>query len=406
MTIKQKELRTLSFETRDLSFDDKSLKVSGYVNRAGSYSQVMSADGAPFRETILPQAFVEAVKTKDPIDFYAEHDAQKLLATTVNHSLTLRADDDGLYMEAQILDTNDGRDTYELIKSGVITSMSFGFIVLDDEWDRSGGRFDDGIPLRTVKEISLKEVSAVRFPAYLSSSIEARGLKELKELEHRGINSVSEVVNIKEGNNLELRDVETKDLFAELERRAKLPANEVIVKPKKRGKLPANEVIVKPKKRDDEPSDDDLTDDGQVESEDAQAPSQTIDIDELTDRIVASILEGIKTSLAKRDGEGDVPEPDGSDMPDDDTETDSMKSDKRAKLPANEVIVKPKKRDDKPDNGENTGESDGKPNDKSKTDSKGNNEDGSEDDTRACKNAEKRSMEARELLKEINDLEV
>ena len=85
-------------------------------------------------------------------------------------------------------------------------------------------------------------------------------VQELKELEHRGINSVSEVVNIKEGNNLELRDVETKDLFAELERRAKLPANEVIVKPKKRGKLPANEVIVKPKKRDDKPSDDDLTD--------------------------------------------------------------------------------------------------------------------------------------------------
>jgi phage prohead protease, HK97 family len=130
MTIKQKELRTLSFETRDLSFDDKSLKVSGYVNKAGSYSQVMSADGMPFRETILPQAFVEAVATEDPIDFYAEHDDQKLLATTVNHSLTLRADDNGLYMEAQILDTNDGRDTYELIKSGVITSMSFGFIVL------------------------------------------------------------------------------------------------------------------------------------------------------------------------------------------------------------------------------------------------------------------------------------
>lgn len=390
MTIKQKELRTLSFETRDLSFDDKSLKVSGYVNRAGSYSQVMSADGAPFRETILPQAFVEAVKTKDPIDFYAEHDAQKLLATTVNHSLTLRADDDGLYMEAQILDTNDGRDTYELIKSGVITSMSFGFIVLDDEWDRSGGRFDDGIPLRTVREIILKEVSAVRFPAYLSSSIEARGLEELKELEHRGINSVSEVVNIKEGNNLELRDVETKDLFAELERRAKLPANEV---------------IVKPAKRDDEPTDDDT----QMASGTAQMttfPAKPIDVDALAKQIVASVLDGIQTALAERDGEDDVPEPDGSDMPDDNAETNSMKSDKRAKLPANEVIVKPKKRDDKPDDSENTGESDGKPNDKSKTDSKGNNEDGSEDDTRACKNAEKRSMEARELLKEINDLEV
>ena len=375
MTIKQKELRTLSFETRDLSFDDKSLKVSGYVNKAGSYSQVMSADGTPFRETILPQAFIEAVATEDPIDFYAEHDDQKLLATTVNHSLTLRADDDGLYMEAQILDTNDGRDTYELIKSGVITSMSFGFIVLDDDWDMTGGRFDDGVPLRTVKEIILKEVSAVRFPAYLSSSIEARGIQELKKLEHRGINSVSEVVNIKEGNGLELRDVETKELFAELERRAKLPANEV---------------IVKPSKRDDEPDD---TDETQVASGTAQttalSPVKQIDVDELSKQIVASVLAGIQTSLAQRDGEEDVPEPDGSDMAtdDDDTQTDSMKPAKGAKPD--------EKRDDESDN---TGDTSDDSDDETEADSK--------TSKKASKSAEKRSMEARELLKQINDLEV
>jgi len=385
MTIKQKELRTLSFETRDLSFDDKSLKVSGYVNKAGSYSQVMSADGTPFRETILPQAFVEAVATEDPIDFYAEHDDQKLLATTVNHSLTLRADDEGLYMEAQILDTNDGRDTYELIKSGVITSMSFGFIVLDDDWDMTGGRFDDGVPLRTVKEIILKEVSAVRFPAYLSSSIEARGIQELKSLEHRGINSVSEVVNIKEGNELELRDVETKELFTELERRAKLPANEVIVKPAKA-------------KRDGEPDNGDKTQmaSGTAKTT-ASSPAKQIDVDELSKQIVASVLAGIQTALGKRDGEGDVPEPDGSDTATDDgTQTDSMKPDKRAKLPANEVIVKPAKakRDGEPDNGDDTGEPDDNPD----TDSK--------NGEKKSKSSEKRSMEARELLKQINDLEV
>lgn len=380
MTIKQKELRTLSFETRDLSFDDKSLKVSGYVNKAGSYSQVMSADGMPFRETILPQAFVEAVATEDPIDFYAEHDDQKLLATTVNHSLTLRADDNGLYMEAQILDTNDGRDTYELIKSGVITSMSFGFIVLDDDWDMTGGRFDDGVPLRTVKEIVLKEVSAVRFPAYLSSSIEARGIQELKQLEHRGINSVSEVVNIvKEGNELELRDVETKELFSELERRAKLPANEV---------------IVKPAKRDDEP--DDSGDGKQAEPDTTQttalAPAQQIDVDELSKQIVTSVLAGIQTALAQRDGEGDVPEPDGSDMAtDDDTQTDSMKSGNCAKSG--------EKRDDE------SGESDDGSNDETEADSKAGKKD-SNTSKKDSKSAEKRSMEARELLKQINDLEV
>lgn len=378
MTIKQKELRTLSFETRDLSFDDKSLKVSGYVNKAGSYSQVMSADGTPFRETILPQAFIEAVATENPIDFYAEHNDQKLLATTVNHSLTLRADDDGLYMEAQILDTNDGRDTYELIKSGVITSMSFGFIVLNDDWDMTGGRFDDGVPLRTVKEIILKEVSAVRFPAYLSSSIEARGIQELKSLEHRGINSVSEVVNIKEGNELELRDVETKELFAELERRAKLPTNEVIVKPAKA-------------KRDDGLED---GSEGQTEPDTTQttalAPVQQIDVDELSKQIVTSILAGIQESLANRDG--DVPEPDGSDAAtDDDIQTDSMKSGNGAKSG--------EKRDD------GSGEPDDSSSDETEADSNTGKKD-SNTSKKDSKSAEKRSMEARELLKQINDLEV
>ena len=224
----------------------------------------------------------------------------------------------------------------------------------------------------------MKEVSAVRFPAYLSSSIEARGIQELKNLEHRGINSVSEVVNIKGGNELELRDVETKELFAELERRAKLPANEV---------------IVKPAKRDDEP--DDSGDGKQAEPDTTQttalAPAQQIDVDELSKQIVASVLAGIQTALAQRDGEGDVPEPDGSDTADGDTQTDSMKSGNCAKSG--------EKRDDE------SGESDDGSSDETEADSKAGKKD-SNTSKKDSKSAEKRSMEARELLKQINDLEV
>lgn len=279
----------------------------------------MSADGSPFRETISPTAFESAISDGDVIDFYAEHDSDKLLATTANGSLVLRVDDQGLYMEAQILDTNDGRDTYELIKTGVITSMSFGFIVLDDSWDMDGGDFDDGVPLRTVNELFLKEVSAVRFPAYLSSSIEARGLKTLRDLEKRGIKSVSEIVNIKkEGNDLNLNNVETRDLCKELERRAsKLPANEVVVKPAKRaGKLPANEVVVKPAKRDDQ------LDDGAAAVTDTE---QTIDLNEFASTLTQSIIAGIQGVLSARDDDSDVPEPDGSGDAPDDEQTDDCK---------------------------------------------------------------------------------
>ena len=303
----------------------------------------MSADGSPFRETINPNAFEAAIASGDVIDFYAEHNPDKLLATTSNGSLVLRVDDQGLYMEAQMLDTNDGRDTYELIKTGVITSMSFGFIVLDDSWDMDGGDFDDGVPLRTVNELFLKEVSAVRFPAYLSSSIEARGMKALKDFEKRGINNVSEIVKIKkEDNDLKLDSVETRDLLDEIERRA--------------GKLPANEVVVKqPSQRDDE---------SQEPNVDA---TQTIDLDSFAAALTQSILDGVQSIFAARDDEGDssdVPEPDDSgDAP----ETDDASPKDSVKVPS------------------------GKGKDK-------------EPDDESKKKQEKRSLEAQKLLNEIGGM--
>lgn len=307
----------------------------------------MSADGSPFRETINPNAFETAIASGDVIDFYAEHNPDKLLATTSNGSLVLRVDDQGLYMEAQMLDTNDGRDTYELIKTGVITSMSFGFIVLDDSWDMDGGDFDDGVPLRTVNELFLKEVSAVRFPAYLSSSIEARGMKALKDFEKRGINNVSEIVKIKkEDNDLKLDSVETRDLLDEIERRA--------------GKLPANEVVVKPSKRDDE-------------SQEPQADTtQTIDLDSFAAALTQSILDGVQGIFAARDDDegdsSDIPEPDDSgDAP----ETDSACSKDNVKVPSS------RSKDKEPEM---------EPDDKSK------------------KKQEKRSLEAKKLLAEIGGM--
>lgn len=302
----------------------------------------MSADGSPFRETIDPNAFETAIASGDVIDFYAEHNPDKLLATTSNGSLVLRVDDQGLYMEAQMLDTNDGRDTYELIKTGVITSMSFGFIVLDDSWDMDGGDFDDGVPLRTVKELFLKEVSAVRFPAYLSSSIEARGMKALKDFEKRGINNVSEIVKIKkEDNDLKLDSVETRDLLDEIERRA--------------GKLPANEVVAKPSKRDDE---------GQEQKVDA---TQTIDLDSFATALTQSILDGVQSILTARDDEDD-----SSDVPSSDDSGDAPETDDAG--PKDSVKVPGDKGEDK------------EPDDKSK------------------KKQEKRSLEAKKLLDEIGGM--
>lgn len=210
------ETRMLSFDQDSLLFDDEKLHVKGYVNKSGSVSQVLSEDGQKFREQIDPMAFVEAIEqTNHPIDFYFEHDDKQLLATTANGSLKLSVDDVGLLMEANMLQTQTGQDAYTMIKSGVIKGMSFGFIATDDTWNYSGD-----IPLRIVTKLMLLEVSAVRYPAYLDSEIEARGLTGEKEFVKLGYNAISSVKLLeKEDNCLDLTEISSDELRTELEKR-------------------------------------------------------------------------------------------------------------------------------------------------------------------------------------------
>lgn len=91
-------------------------------------------------------------------------------------------------MSAHIVNTSDGRDAYELIKSGIMGKMSFGFNVRHATMDYSYANAHQ-YPLRKVDSLDLMEVSAVRFPAYLDTNIEARNSQEVfAELEKRGFN--------------------------------------------------------------------------------------------------------------------------------------------------------------------------------------------------------------------------
>lgn len=190
------EQRVLELRSKNFEFNDNDLTVSGYVNKAGDVSKVIGKPDKSghlqfFYETIDPQAFVDSINNRPdgrPIDLYADHDPQKLLATTDNGSLELNVDDVGLHMRAHIVNTNDGRDAYELIKSGIMGKMSFGFSVRHATMDYSYANAHK-YPLRKVDALDLMEVSAVRFPAYLDTNIEARNSQEVfAELEKRGFN--------------------------------------------------------------------------------------------------------------------------------------------------------------------------------------------------------------------------
>ncbi len=146
--------------------------VAGYVNETEQLSHELGLTKR-FKEKISKGAFKRAIQnSKRDIDFLAEHDSSVVLASTKNDTLTLREDDKGLFMEARVINTSAGRDWYEMISSGLITNMSFGFKSVQDEWRSVGENLFE----RTISDLELFEVSAVRNPAYAQSSISNRGL--------------------------------------------------------------------------------------------------------------------------------------------------------------------------------------------------------------------------------------
>lgn len=96
---------------------------------------------------------------------------------TANSTMQLTVDDDGLVIRAD-LDTennNEAKSLYSAVERSDIDGMSFMFTVDKDSWDD----VDTDHPVRHVRSIRrVYEVSAVTFPAYSQTSIQARGLSE------------------------------------------------------------------------------------------------------------------------------------------------------------------------------------------------------------------------------------
>ena len=63
---------------------------------------------------------------------YNHNDNVFILARTRNGSLTLKVDDHGVFIHAELIDTTTNRDVYEMVRSGLLTEGSFAFTVTSD----------------------------------------------------------------------------------------------------------------------------------------------------------------------------------------------------------------------------------------------------------------------------------
>lgn len=204
--MKDMEIRLMPME---ISSNDEGMVVEGLVNETGKLSHVLGLR-KKFREKISKGAFERSLSRSGKIDFLSEHDEKMLLASTSNGSLELFEDEQGLKMRAKIAPTSYGKDVYTLMKEGMIGNMSFGFRVISDKWKKlANGTYE-----RTIDDLDLFEVSAVRNPAYPQSIISARGINIVEDIEIP--NEVEEEVTEMEKEKTEVNEDLTVEDFRSL----------------------------------------------------------------------------------------------------------------------------------------------------------------------------------------------
>jgi HK97 family phage prohead protease len=206
---KMKKIERRTFTVRDVEArqaDDGTMRLSGYAAVFNDSSVPL-----PFKESIAPGAFRKTLSETPDVRLLVNHSGLPL-ARTKNGTLNLIEDDRGLYFSAELADTQESRDIHTLIARGDVDQMSFAFRVIRQKWSEDRSR-------RVLTEVSLSDgdVSVVTYPAYPTTSVEAR--EELRKAigavkEGREITGESLVVlktifdDLSEGHDYIMRAVE------------------------------------------------------------------------------------------------------------------------------------------------------------------------------------------------------
>ena len=171
---------TLSkLETREFEFDlelreeGDEMSLTGYAAVFNSRSENLGG----FTEVIAPGAFSRSLKSRADIKLLWNHDTSAVMGSTRAGTLKLVEDEKGLRVEAQLPNTTHGRDARELIKRGDVNGFSFGFSIPGkggDAWNSEGTE-------RTLRAVTLHEVSLTPFPAYkgTNGTASVRGLDKI-----------------------------------------------------------------------------------------------------------------------------------------------------------------------------------------------------------------------------------
>lgn len=175
----KKEIRTFNFEVRAEQNEEHGHFITGqpivYNERTnlGWYDEIIENDALTETDLRDVRFLINHNTDMIPLARSRNNNANSTMQMEVipNVGMSIRVD----------LDTennSDSRSLYSAVERGDISGMSFMFSVDKDTWED----LDSDHPTRRIRSISrVLEVSAVTFPAYEATSIQARGLSEALE---------------------------------------------------------------------------------------------------------------------------------------------------------------------------------------------------------------------------------
>ena len=176
----------MSLEFRSYNFDIGSEKRDDGIGVLTGQPVVYNSPtdvGGMFQE-IIDSGALNETDLKD-VPFLVNHNDKMIPAARSrrnngNSTMQMTVNENGLYLDKVELDienNSESRALYSAVNRGDIDGMSFRFSVTQERWENLGSDY----PTRHIEKIGrIAEVSAVTFPAYDATSIQARNADALE----------------------------------------------------------------------------------------------------------------------------------------------------------------------------------------------------------------------------------
>jgi len=129
-------------------------------------------DGSGSYTEIISRGALDGADLSDVRLLY-NHDLSKVPLARTPKTMALAVDAQGLTLRAELPDTAAAKEVYAAVQRGDLSGMSFAFKVPE-----GGDSYDPATNTRTIRQIEkVYECSVVPYPAYPTTSIEARSAR-------------------------------------------------------------------------------------------------------------------------------------------------------------------------------------------------------------------------------------